>query len=298
MAMPLTQVNAASIAFQIESKNAHAGETVNLGVNISGNPGIKSMKGAFILDPGLEFIRTTTGMFDSSMASSNGALVKVAAASASAITADGTMLNILIKVPDDANVGDRYTIVWVEDAEGDDIYAIKNDGSKVEGLTTSYGLITIVPLPYTLVSITSPAAISDVANGTAISSINLPSSVVIDTGNGGPTSAAVTWDRTSATPSYNASSTKEQTFTINGTVYLPENVINRNEVSLNTSIKVTVNKGAKVSANDTASTKTQSNQIIQTGDATNVWMWIGILAMALVVAGVAVRNIVKQRKSK
>jgi hypothetical protein len=94
-----------------------------------------------------------------------------------------------------------------------------------------------------LVSITAPAAITGLTNGTAktASALGLPGTVTLVT-SGGNVSASVSWDLASS--SYNVSSGSAQTFTVNGTVTLPAGVINLNNVPLSTSINVTVNAGS------------------------------------------------------
>ena len=90
-----------------------------------------------------------------------------------------------------------------------------------------------------LQSITAPAAITGLANGSAktASALGLPTTVTIVTGLGNM-SINVDWD-VDASP-YDPSLTTEQTFTIGGTVTLPGGVINPNGVSLNVTVSVTV----------------------------------------------------------
>ena len=87
--------------------------------------------------------------------------------------------------------------------------------------------------------IQAPAAVTGIANGTKkdAKSLNLPSSVVIETTKGNM-NAAVKWDVENA--AYDPSSTKEQTFTVKGSVSLPDGVDNNNKIDLSTSVKVTV----------------------------------------------------------
>ncbi|WP_170932676.1 bacterial Ig-like domain-containing protein [Desulfosporosinus sp. FKB] len=111
----------------------------------------------------------------------------------------------------------------------------------VGGKTTTYTIeIQAAPVIATLVSITTPSAITGVANGTAktASALGLPSTVTMVTGSGN-VQANVTWDVDSC--SYNASSTSAQTFTVSGTATLPTGVVNTNNVPLTTGISVAVN---------------------------------------------------------
>ena len=91
----------------------------------------------------------------------------------------------------------------------------------------------------TLESITTPPAITGVANGTAktASALGLPAAVMLVTDNGN-VQANVSWDVSNS--SYDLSNTAEQTFTVDGAVTLPSGVVNPNNVALTTSISVTV----------------------------------------------------------
>jgi putative cell wall-binding protein len=90
-----------------------------------------------------------------------------------------------------------------------------------------------------LIKITTPAAITGLPNGTAktAEALRLPAKVelVTDAGN---VNANVTWDIDGS--SYDPTVKTGQTFTVNGTVSLPTGVLNTNNVTLTTSIDVTV----------------------------------------------------------
>ena len=92
----------------------------------------------------------------------------------------------------------------------------------------------------TLVSITAPSAITDVANGTAntAAALGLPAKVTLVTSDGN-VQADVTWNV--AACSYDPAVTTRQTFSVSGNVTLPAGVVNPNSVELRTSISVTVN---------------------------------------------------------
>jgi len=103
-----------------------------------------------------------------------------------------------------------------------------------------YGLdIRTVSEDKTLVSITSPSAITGVANGTpkTASSLGLPSTLTLIT-DGGNVGASVMWDVASS--SYNPSASNEQTFTVDGIVALPSGVVNTKGISLDVAVSVTV----------------------------------------------------------
>lgn len=90
-----------------------------------------------------------------------------------------------------------------------------------------------------LIKIYQPNEITGLSNAVSkdAKSLKLPSTVVIETTNG-KVKAAVSWDVKNS--SYNAKSTEKQTFTVKGTVTLPDGVQNPDNVSLNTSVKVSV----------------------------------------------------------
>ena len=91
----------------------------------------------------------------------------------------------------------------------------------------------------TLTKIQQPSAVSGLPNGTkkSASSLKLPSAVVIET-TAGNMKAAVSWNVKGA--SYRQSATDEQTFSVSGTLTLPDGVDNDNNLNLATSIDVNV----------------------------------------------------------
>ncbi len=90
-----------------------------------------------------------------------------------------------------------------------------------------------------LVKINQPSEITGLSNATPkdAKSLKLPSAVTIETTNG-KEKAAVSWDVKNC--SYNVKSTEQQTFTVKGTVTLPNGVQNPDNVSLHTYVKVSV----------------------------------------------------------
>ena len=107
---------------------------------------------------------------------------------------------------------------------------------KVSGKTATY---TVEIKPKNLTSITAPAAIKDVVNGTAptAAALGLPSKVALVT-DGGNVDAPVTWKI--ADSGYDPAVKTEQNFTVTGTVDPPAGVANPNNLALSTSINVTV----------------------------------------------------------
>ncbi|WP_314587973.1 glycosyl hydrolase family 95 catalytic domain-containing protein [Paenibacillus terrigena] len=96
-----------------------------------------------------------------------------------------------------------------------------------------------------LKSITVPAEITGLTNGTAktAAALGLPSHVVMNTSTGNA-NANVTWNVEAS--SYDPAVKSEQTFTVEGTVILPEGVDNPNNVVLITSIRVTVLRASTI----------------------------------------------------
>ncbi|WP_054027488.1 discoidin domain-containing protein [Bacillus sp. FJAT-28004] len=101
--------------------------------------------------------------------------------------------------------------------------------------------IDITAQDVNLNSITAPADLTGVAIATAktADALGLPKTVSLDT-DAGKGDAIVTWDVDAS--NYDPTVKTVQTFTVNGTVTLPTGVANPSNVSLATSIKVTVNK--------------------------------------------------------
>ncbi|CRK81119.1 carbohydrate-binding protein [Neobacillus massiliamazoniensis] len=106
----------------------------------------------------------------------------------------------------------------------------------VRGKTATF---TVDIKPRNLTSITAPAAITGVINGTAPTAValGLPSTVVMVTDDGN-VNAPVTWNI--AASGYDPSVKTEQSFKVTGTVDQPSDVTNPNNVALSTSINVTV----------------------------------------------------------
>lgn len=115
-------------------------------------------------------------------------------------------------------------------------------------------------------SITAPSAITGVANGTdkTAEALGLPTIVTISTEDSKITTADVSWDLTKlADGSYDKTVLTEQTFTVNGTVILPD-TIDANGKSLNVTIKITVDAAPyveKVSANPVAGDYTENQNV-------------------------------------
>ncbi|MEA5010244.1 MAG: bacterial Ig-like domain-containing protein [Angelakisella sp.] len=137
-------------------------------------------------------------------------------------------------------------------------------------ITITYGDKTATVTGFTvkenLSSIATPAAILGVANGTAksTSALNLPSTVSIVTSKdvNPTTTATVNWDMDSVT--YDSSLLTEQSFTIYGTVALPTEITNVDNVSLCVTIAVTVNAANTVAkpALDTKTNPTDTSEKI------------------------------------
>lgn len=89
-----------------------------------------------------------------------------------------------------------------------------------------------------LEAITAPDAVVNVPNGVDDLAAYLPSTVTVKTGSENVNSAGVTWDVVGS--NYDKTLATEQTFTVTGTVNLPEEVSNPDNVPLTVEITVTV----------------------------------------------------------
>ena len=113
-----------------------------------------------------------------------------------------------------------------------------------------------------LKSITAPADITGIANGTPkeAEALGLPAAVTIETDDESITTATVNWDLNNC--NYDPAKTEKQTVTISGTVTCPEKV-DANGVELTTSITITVNAADTV-ATPTANIKSGTYTVNQT----------------------------------
>lgn len=113
----------------------------------------------------------------------------------------------------------------------------------------------LIPFNRTLLNIISPGEISEVENGTAktAEALGLPSTVELVT-DGGRMNADVIWNVDAS--NYDPAQKAEQTFTVNGTLTLPEEVTNPNDVDLEVTISVTVD--AEVVVDQEAPTTTDN----------------------------------------
>ena len=117
------------------------------------------------------------------------------------------------------------------------IKPIENDGVEplvvvvVQGVTIS---------DHVLQSIAQPAAVTGLPNGTAktAAAFGLPATAMLIT-NQGNVAATVNWNTEEC--SYNPGLKTAQTFTVNGTVVLPQGVVNPNNTPLTVTISVSVN---------------------------------------------------------
>ena len=145
--------------------------------------------------------------------------------------------------------------------EGNDATSVKNaDGT----LTVTYAFPATAKDKLT--SITAPQAIT-VANGTAYSAMNLPTTVGIVTEGNTVSSAPVTWNTTTpASGSYDPAVLTQQTVTLNGTVACPDS-IDANGVPLTTAITITISEAGTVgapTANPTAGTYSDNQSVALT----------------------------------
>ncbi len=134
-----------------------------------------------------------------------------------------------------AGTGDNITGL----ASGDYLVRVKETETNSAGADKTFTVDAKNEASKKLISITAPLAITDLANGTnkTAAALGLPETVELTTDCGNVT-ARVKWDV--ADSNYDKSKTTEQTFTVNGTVTLPAEVVNTNHLALTTTIRVTV----------------------------------------------------------
>ncbi len=119
-----------------------------------------------------------------------------------------------------------------------------------------------------LLSVTNPQDITGVENGTpkTAEALGLPAVVTIRTADTSVTTADVTWELDNlASGTYDPSVLTEQSFTVNGTVKLPVNIVNDKNISLIVSVKVTVMEAGTVgaiTADLAAGTYTSDQQVV------------------------------------
>ncbi|MBE5988407.1 MAG: hypothetical protein E7250_11835 [Paenibacillaceae bacterium] len=118
----------------------------------------------------------------------------------------------------------------------DDVY--NPDGLSLQA-TIHVTVNAEVPVNKVLESISALPAVTGVSNGASktASALGLPENVNLETDKG-TVSAVVTWDV--AASSYDPEQKTEQTFTVEGTVTLPDKVVNPNDIPLTVAVEVTV----------------------------------------------------------
>lgn len=173
-----------------------------------------------------------------------------------------------------AKYGTSYTVrVNLEAADGYEFAHAKDISATVNGVKANsvdvlgggtYRVTYIFPstVKAKLKSITAPADITGIANGTPkeAEALGLPAAVTIETDDESITTATVNWDVAGC--NYDPAKTEVQTVTINGTVTCPEKV-DANGVELTTSITITVNAADTV-ATPTANIKSGTYTVNQT----------------------------------
>ena len=146
---------------------------------------------------------------------------------------------------------------------------INNNATEEKTINTD-GSITVTCCFYSnqdkLTGITAPSPITT-GNGAekTVAGLGLPSQVDIATVEGAASKANVVWDLENlASGTYNPSFLTEQIFTVNGTVTLPGEVGNTDNISLNITIQVTVSAAGIVgapTANPTAGAYTENQSV-------------------------------------
>ncbi|MDN5299921.1 MAG: large repetitive protein, partial [Clostridiales bacterium] len=140
-----------------------------------------------------------------------------------------------------------------------------------QSFTVDFTVTEPVQTNKTLLAIIPPDRITGVVNGTGktAEALGLPAQVILST-DAESVMATVTWQV--ADSAYDETNTSSQTFTILGTVILPEDVVNPNQISLNVSIEVSVDARRRpTSPTGNTNTNTEppaSYEAPMTGDGT------------------------------
>gem|GEM_PF-4816484 len=112
----------------------------------------------------------------------------------------------------------------------------------VNGSTVSAVMEYVLP---ELVSVTQPADIGGLANGTVLSDIALPQTASILKTDGSSQEIAIRWNTDSVT--YNFANKKGGSFTLTGALVLPQDVPNTSHVSVAVSMQITILEAPKYS---------------------------------------------------
>jgi hypothetical protein len=131
----------------------------------------------------------------------------------------------------------KKPVVYAQNVSNPNIYTYRQPSSDS---TVSAEMNRVQP---ELQSVTQPADIGDLPNGTGLGDISLPETAVISTTDGGPASAAIQWNK--AGIQYDFTSKKGGTFQVGGTVVLPDTVFNPSSISLAVSLNVTILEAPK-----------------------------------------------------
>ena len=131
----------------------------------------------------------------------------------------------------------------------DDVTATVN-GNPAELTQNQSGTVTVTyefaaTRKAELLGITSPQALTGVANGTEMTAeaLGLPETVTIETEATDVTAAGVTWDLANlVSGSYHPETVTEQAFEVKGTISLPEEIANTGSIPLEVIIAVTVSE--------------------------------------------------------
>ena len=153
-------------------------------------------------------------------------------------------LSYKVKTDGEAEVGAEEQYYFTPTEAGTHTLVFKaNDG--IADSTDTY-TVTLTATENPVRSVTSPASVTGITNGSAKTSsgLGLPETVTLET-DMGDISADVTWNVSGS--SYDPDQKEEQMFDVEGTVVLPDGVYNPDGISLDVTVNVTVK--AKVLVN-------------------------------------------------
>lgn len=150
---------------------------------------------------------------------------------------DGDPLTYKVKVDSNPEVAANGNFTYIVPAVGAHTLVFKANDGTVDSTQTYTVYITATKDP--VKSVTAPNPVTGVTNGAAktAAALHLPEKVVLVT-EMGTVLADVTWDVTAS--SYDPDQKTEQTFDVEGTVSLPDEVYNPDGISLDVTVTVTV----------------------------------------------------------
>jgi hypothetical protein len=237
------------LTFSVDSiENATQGETITIPIHVSNNPGFNAVGLVLTYNPSVFEITGVTAPIVAMPLNSQFALTSVPGTqwihlvNTSIVNWNGSgiVANVTFNVRANAAIGSsNIGLAFTNTPDGTPVNA---GGNLINNSATVSRSIDIIAGSAEVMfqGIVHPSPIIGLPNGVSATtqSLGLPVSVLINT-TGGNRWANVQWNM--AGINYNSANPNAQSFIVTGTVLLPQGVTNPNNLSLSTSISVTVN---------------------------------------------------------